>query len=144
MLAGAACSPARAAGKTGGMTKHAFSSAMVPKPTGPYSAAVSSGHFVFVSGQPQADGRGEGLGGSAAEQARRALADLRHHLRSTGLPLDSVVAVTVYLVDADDAAAVDGAFREAFADPFPARTLVGVAWLPGGARVQIDALAARY
>ncbi len=117
---------------------------MVPKPVGPYSAAVSSGHFVFVSAQPQADGRGEEFSGSAADQARRALDDLRHHLRSTGLPPDSIVAVTVYLVDADDAAAVDEAFRDAFAAPFPARTLVGVAWLPGGARVQIDAVAARY
>jgi 2-iminobutanoate/2-iminopropanoate deaminase len=115
-----------------------------PPPSGPHSAAVSAGRLVFVSAQLPVDGRGAVVGGSAAEQARRALDALGHQLRSTGLSLDTVAAVTVYLVDPADTAAVDDVFAAFFAEPRPARTLVGVAWLPGGARLQIEAVAVRY
>jgi 2-iminobutanoate/2-iminopropanoate deaminase len=126
------------------MVRHAFRSMQEPPPLGPYSAAVSAGHLVFVSAQLPVDERGALVGGSAAEQARRALEALGHQLRSTGLSLDAVASVTVYLVDQADTAAVDDAFAAAFAEPRPARTLVGVAWLPGGARLQIEAVAVRY
>ena len=126
------------------MVRHAFRSMQEPPPSGPYSAAVSAGHLVFVSAQLPVDGRGAVVGGSAAEQARRALDALGHQLRSTGLSLDSVATVTVYLVDARDTAAVDDAFFAFFEEPRPARTLVGVAWVPGGARLQIEAVAVRY
>jgi 2-iminobutanoate/2-iminopropanoate deaminase len=126
------------------MSRHAFRSMQEAPPPGPYSAAVSAGHLVFVSAQLPLDERGALVGGSAAEQARRALDALRHQLRSTGLSLDAVASVTVHLVDQADTAAVDDAFAAAFAEPRPARTLVGVAWLPGGARLQLDAVAVRY
>jgi len=126
------------------MSKHAFRSTLVPPPPGPYSAAVSAGRFVFVSAQLPVDERGEVPGGSAADQARRALDHLRHQLRSTGLSLDTVVTATVHVVDPADVAAVDEVWQEYFAEPRPARTLVGVAWLPGAARLQIEAVAARY
>jgi enamine deaminase RidA (YjgF/YER057c/UK114 family) len=90
------------------------------------------------------DERGALVGGSAAELARRALDALGHQLRSTGLSLDAVASVTVYLVDQADTAAVDDAFAAAFSEPRPARTLVGVAWLPGGTLLQLDAVAVRY
>jgi len=126
------------------MARHAFRSMQEPPPSGAYSAAVSAGHLVFVSAQLPVDERGAIVGGSAAEQARRALDALGHQLRSTGLSLDSVATVTVYLVDARDTAAVDDAFFAFFEEPRPARTLVGVAWVPGGARLQIEAVAVRY
>jgi 2-iminobutanoate/2-iminopropanoate deaminase len=126
------------------MVRHAFGSMQEPPPSGPYSAAVSAGHLVFVSAQLPVDERGAVVGGSAAEQARRALDALRHQLRATGLSLDAVTAVTVYLVDPADTGAVDDAFAASFAEPRPARTLVGVAWLPKGARLQVEAVAVRY
>jgi 2-iminobutanoate/2-iminopropanoate deaminase len=126
------------------MARHAFRSMQEPPPRGPYSAAVSAGHLVFVSAQQPVDARGALVGGSAAELARRALEALGHQLRSTGLSPDAVATVTVYLVDHADTAAVDDAFVAFFAEPRPARTLVGVAWLPGGARLQIEAVAVRY
>ena len=126
------------------MTRHAFRSSQVPPPSGAYSAAVSTGQLVFVSAQLPLDERGAILGGSAAEQARRAFDAVGHQLRSTGLPPEAVATVTVYLVDHADAAAVDDAFAAFFAEPRPARTLVGVAWLPGGARLQVEAVAVRY
>jgi len=126
------------------MARRAFRSMQEPPPSGPYSAAVSAGHLVFVSAQLPVDERGAVVGGSAAEQARRALDALGHQLRSTGLSLDTVATVTVYLVDPADTAAIDDAFATFFSEPRPARTLVGVAWLPGGARLQIEAVAVRY
>ncbi|MCX6372423.1 MAG: RidA family protein [Actinobacteria bacterium] len=126
------------------MARHAFRSMQEPPPRGPHSAAVSAGHLVFVSAQLPVDERGAVVGGSAAEQARRALDAVGHQLRSTGLSPDAVATVTVYLVDPADAAPVDDAFAAFFAEPRPARTLVGVAWLPGGALVQIEAVAVRY
>jgi len=126
------------------MSRHAFRSMQEAPPPGPYSAAVSAGHLVFVSAQLPVDERGALVAGSAAEQARRALDALRHQLRSTGLSLDAVASVTVHLVDQADTGAVDDAFAAAFSEPRPARTLVGVAWLPGGARLQLDAVAVRY
>jgi len=126
------------------VTRNAFRSMQEPPPSGPYSAAVSAGHLVFVSAQLPLDERGAVVGGSAAEQARRALEALGHQLRSTGLSLDAVATVTVYLVDAADTAAVDDMLATFFAEPRPACTLVGVAWLPQGARLQIEAVAVRY
>jgi 2-iminobutanoate/2-iminopropanoate deaminase len=131
-------------GKTQVVTRHAFRSMQEPPPSGPYSAAVSAGHLVFVSAQLPVDARGAVIGGSAAEQARRAVEALGHQLRSTGLSLDAVATVTVYLVDPADTVAVDDVFASLFAEPRPARTLVGVAWLPRGARLQIEAVAVRY
>ncbi len=126
------------------MVRHAFRSMQEPPPPGPYSAAVSAGHLVFISAQLPLDERGAVVGGSAAEQAHRALDAVGHQLRSTGLSPAAVATVTVHLVDHADAAAIDDAFAAFFAEPRPARTLVGVAWLPGGARLQIEAVAVRY
>ncbi|MFA4966364.1 MAG: Rid family hydrolase [Thermoleophilia bacterium] len=126
------------------MGRYALRSTQAPPPAGPYSAGVSVGHLVFVSAQLPQGRRGEGLGGSAAEQARRALDNLGHQLRSTGLGLDSVAELRVYLVDPADLAAVDAVCAECFAEPRPARTVVGVAWLPQGARLQVEAVAVRY
>ena len=126
------------------MARHAFRSTQEPPPSGPYSAAVSAGHLVFVSAQLPLDERGEVFGGSAAEQARRALDGLRHQLRSAGLSLDTVAKLTAYVVEPEDAAALDEVIGEYFGEPRPARTVVGVRWLPDGARLQIEAVAVRY
>jgi 2-iminobutanoate/2-iminopropanoate deaminase len=126
------------------MTLHGFRSALAPPPEGPASAAISAGHLVFVSAQLPAGGRGDERGGSAAGQARRALDNLAHQLRATGLGLDRVAALTIHIVDQADLEAVDVVCREYFSEPYPARTVAGAAWLPGGARVQVTAVAVRY
>jgi 2-iminobutanoate/2-iminopropanoate deaminase len=125
------------------MVVHGFTSALVAPPRGPYSAAVSAGHLVFVSAQLPF-GPGEEPGGDAAGQARSAFAHLAHQLRATGLGLESVAALTVYLTDPDDLTAVDDVCREHFSEPYPARSVVGAAWLPGGALLQVAAVAIRY
>jgi 2-iminobutanoate/2-iminopropanoate deaminase len=117
---------------------------MAPSPLGAASPGISSGHFVFISGQLPLDAHGEPVGATAAEQAERALENLGHQLRSTGLSLDDVVSLQIHLVDQADRAAVDAALEAGFSPPYPAVTLAGVPWLPGGARLQVAAIAQRY
>ena len=117
---------------------------MAPAALGAASPGVSSGHFVFVSAQLPLDRAASSAGATAAEQAGRALENLAHQLRSTGLSLDDVVSLEIHLVDPADRAAVDAALEAGFAPPYPAVTLAGVPWLPGGARLQVAAIAQRY
>ena len=102
------------------------------------------GHLVFVSAQLPLDRQGELAGVTAAEQATRAFENLAHQLRSTGLSLEDVASLEIHLVDEADRAAVDAAIEASFIPPYPALTLSGVPWLPGGARLQIAAIAQRY
>jgi 2-iminobutanoate/2-iminopropanoate deaminase len=116
---------------------------MAPPPPGAASAGVSSGHFVFVSAQlPR--GLGGETGSTAAAQTDLAFRNLAHQLRSTGLSLDDVVSLEIHVVDPADQAAVDAALEMWFDPPYPALTLTGVPWLPGGARFQVAAIAQRY
>ena len=117
---------------------------MAPGPLGAGSPGISSGHYVFVSAQLPLDAHGRLVEGTAAEQADRALENLAHQLRSTGLSLDDVVSLEIHLVDAADRASVDAALEARFTPPHPAVTLAGVPWLPGGARLQVAAIAQRY
>ncbi len=117
---------------------------MAPPPFGAASPGISAGHLVFVSAQLPLDARGELEGATAAEQAGRALDNLAHQLRSTGLSLEDVVSLEIHLVDQADRASVDAALEARFVPPYPAVTLAGVPWLPGGARLQVAAIAQRY
>ena len=126
------------------MGRHAIRSAMAPGPYGAASPGISSGHFVFISAQLPLDLRGELTGATAAAQAGQALDNLAHQLRSTGLSLEDVVSLEIHLVDQADRAAVDAALEARFSPPYPAVTLAGVPWLPGGARLQVAAIAQRY
>jgi 2-iminobutanoate/2-iminopropanoate deaminase len=130
------------------MTIYGFRSALAPAPDGPASAAVSAGRLVFVSAQLPGDACGaagsDAAGDSTAGQARRAFDHLAHQLRATGLGLDTVAALTIHLVDPADLEAVDEVCRACFTEPYPARTVAGATWLPGGARLQVAAVAVRY
>ena len=114
-----------------------------PPAVGPYSHAVRAGDLLFCSGQIPLDPVTGELGGTtAAEQARRCLENLHAVCEAAGADLARAVRLTVYMTDLAAFAAVNevyGAFFEA--DP-PARVTVGVAQLPKGAQVEIDAVVA--
>ncbi len=126
------------------MSRHGFDSARAPRPAGPYSSGVSAGHLVIISAQLPLAADGALVDGSPAEQVRRCLDNLAHQLRSQGLGLDSIAELVVYAVDEEDVTAIDATVAEYFGEPRPARTVVGVAWVPHGARLQVGALAIRY
>lgn len=115
-----------------------------PGAIGPYSQAVVSGDLVFCSGQVGLDpASGELVPGGTASEVRRVLANLRAVLAAAGCAPGDVVRTTIFLVDLADFAAVNEVYGEVFAPPYPARSTVGVAALPRGARVEIDAIARR-
>ena len=122
----------------------AIESAGAPAPIGPYSQAVESGGWLFCSGQIALDpATGDIVPGGVGAEARQVLANLAAVLAEAGLAFGDVVKTTIYLVDLADFATVNAIYGECFRAPFPARATVGVAALPRGARVEIEAIARR-
>jgi|SRR5581483_851146 len=115
-----------------------------PAAIGPYSHAVRSGGLLFCSGQiPLDPDSGEVVGESAAEQARRCLENLQAVCAAAGTSLERAVRITVYMTDLAEFAAVNEVYGSFFAgDEPPARVAIGVASLPRGAQVEIDAVVA--
>jgi len=114
------------------------------KPIGPYSiAAEAIGRLVFISGQVAIDpSTGEKETGDAAAQAARIMENLGLVLDDLGLDFDSVVKTTIFLVDMAEFAAVNEVYGRCFTGKPPARSTVQVGALPGGFRVEIEAVAA--
>lgn len=122
----------------------AILSKAAPAPIGPYSQAVQSGGWLFLSGQiPLDPATGTLAGDDASSQTAQVLANLREVLRAAGLSPSDVVKTTIYLVDLASFAAVNELYGEFFAgcSAPPARTTIQVAALPKGALVEIDAIA---
>lgn len=102
---------------------------------GPYSAAVMSGELCFVSGK---------IGGKRddfATEVESAVDALQSELTRAGLKLSDVVLVNVYLTDMSLYSELNTIYARRFPDPYPARACVAVSALPGGARVELQAIA---
>ncbi len=109
---------------------------------GPYSHAVDAGELVYCSGQTPLDpATGKLAEGGVGVQTDRCLSNLFAVLSAAGLGPDDVVKTNVYLVDMADFAAMNEAYARRFGTPYPARTTIGVAALPLGARVEIELIA---
>lgn len=112
-----------------------------PEPIGPYSHSVLSGGLLFCSGQIGLDPEtGELVPGTVAEEAAQCLRNLETVCAAAGTGLDRAVRLTVYTTVMDDFAEINEAYAEFFGDEPPARAVVGVAQLPKGALVEIDAV----
>ena len=114
-----------------------------PAAIGPYSHAVSAAGLLFCSGQiPLDPDTGELVGETPAEQVGQCLRNLSAVCGAAGASLADAVRITVYLTDMGAFAAVNEVYAEFFeADP-PARVAIGVAALPKGAQVEVDAIVA--
>ena len=122
--------------------KNAIATTEAPQAIGPYSQAVSAAPWLFCSGQIGLDpATGALAAGGIEAETQRVLENLRAVLAAAGATLDSVVRTTIYLGDLADFARVNEIYARYFRAPFPARATVGVAALPRGARVEIDAIA---
>ena len=125
-------------------SRETFTSEVAPRAIGPYAQAVAEGDLVFCSGQVGLDpATGRLVPGGVAVEAARALENLAAVLAAAGLGLGDVVKTTVYLLDLAEFAALNEVYARYFHAPFPARATVGVAALPAGARVEIEAVATR-
>ncbi|MER3408888.1 MAG: hypothetical protein C4305_09295 [Thermoleophilia bacterium] len=109
----------------------------------PYSQAIKAGGFVFVAGQVGARPDGSGLAGlGIEEQTEQAMRNLEAILRAAGSSLERVVKTTVFLADLADFEAMNAVYsRYLGGSAPPARATVQAAALPGGALVEIEAIA---
>src|SRR5579859_7003425 len=109
----------------------------------PYSQAIVSGGYVFVSGQLALKPGDKALtGGTIEEQTEQVFANLRAILEASGSGLDRLVKTTVFLANLDDFQGMNSVYARHAGDRPPARSTVEVARLPSGALVEIDAIAA--
>jgi 2-iminobutanoate/2-iminopropanoate deaminase len=124
------------------MPKRAISSDQAPAAIGPYSQAIASGDFLFLSGQIPLDPKsGKVVSGSIEDETRRVMENLSAVLAAANATCDDLVKTTIYLIDMDHFAAVNEVYATYFSATPPARATVQVAALPKGVRVEIDGIA---
>ncbi|MDH3286107.1 MAG: RidA family protein [Betaproteobacteria bacterium] len=122
------------------MPKQIIHSEAAPKAIGPYSQAVRCGNTVYLAGQIGLDPATMELVPGLDAQARRVFENLRAVAQAAGGDLRDIVRLTVYLIDLDDFGRVNEIMVACFAAPYPARATLGVASLPRGALVEVDAI----
>jgi 2-iminobutanoate/2-iminopropanoate deaminase len=111
-----------------------------PAPIGPYSQAVVANGVLYCSGQVPLDPEsGELVDGGIAEQASRCLESLDAVCRAAGTRLSDAARIGIFLTDMEQFPKVNDVYATFFEQPFPVRTTVGVAALPKGALVEMDA-----
>ena len=114
-----------------------------PAAAGPYSHAVISNGLIFLSGQTPVDPEtGRLVEGSTGEQTRRCLDNLAIVAAAAGAQLSDAVRVGIYVTDISTFKEVNEAYGTYFTSDPPARSTIGVAALPLGAQVEIDAVLA--
>ena len=112
-----------------------------PSAIGTYSQAVRAGDTVYISGQIPLDPKTmEIVAGDMDAMIRRVFDSLKAVAEAAGGGLDQVVRVTIYLTDLNHFPLVNEIMAEYFAEPYPARAAVGVASLPKGVPVEMDAI----
>ena len=121
---------------------HIVSTDEAPAAIGPYSQAVVSDGWIYVSGQIPLDPEtGEQETGTVAAQTHRVFKNLKAVLEAAGGSLDSVVRPTVFLADMDRFAEMNEVYASYFGSHRPARAAVQAARLPRDVQVEIDAIA---
>lgn len=123
--------------------KKEITSDAAPPAAGPYSLAVESDGFVFVSGLIPTDRNGAPVPKTVAMQTAKTMDNVSAVLKSAGLTMNDVVKTTIYLTDMESFAAMNEVYSSYFSKPYPARACIGVSSLPKGVSVMIDAIARR-
>ena len=112
-----------------------------PKAIGSYSQAVKVDRTVYLSGQiPLVPESMELIEGDMATQIRRVFDNLLAVCQAAGGELGDIVKLNVFLTNLGDFPVVNEIMAEYFSEPYPARAAIGVAALPKGAGVEMDAI----
>jgi reactive intermediate/imine deaminase len=123
------------------MSREIISTANAPAAIGPYSQAIRCGHTVYLSGQiPLDPSDGKMVEGPIEVHIRRVFDNLRALSRAAGGDLDRIAKLNVFLTDLGNFAEVNRIMAEYFQSAYPARAAIGVASLPRGAQVEMDAV----
>ncbi|OBH08182.1 RidA family protein [Mycobacterium sp. E1747] len=111
----------------------------VPRPVGPYSSAVRAGDWLILSGQlGRIPDSGQLVDGGSAAQTRQILANIVAILGDCAASLADVAKTTIFVTDIGSLEEVNATYAEVFGEFRPARSMVEVAALPGGAAVEIE------
>lgn len=122
------------------MTKSIIRTDNAPAAIGTYSQAVSVGNLVFLSGQiPLLPETMELISDDFRDQAQQAFANLSAVAAAAGGSLNDLVKINIYLTDLNNFQLVNEVMGALFSEPFPARAAVGVAALPRGAAIEVEA-----
>jgi reactive intermediate/imine deaminase len=123
------------------MSRQPIHTDSAPAAIGTYSQAIRAGDTVYLSGQIPLDPQTmELVSGGAEPQIRQVFDNLMAVAEAAGGTLADVAKLTVYLTDLGDFSTVNEVMAEYFTEPYPARAAIGVAQLPKGATVEMDAV----
>ena len=123
------------------MAKEIITTDKAPQAIGTYSQAVRVGSTVYLSGQiPLLPETMEMVDGDIESHIRRVFENLRAVARAAGGDLKDVVKLNVFLTDLANFPVVNQVMAHYFSEPYPARAAIGVAALPKGAPVEMDAV----
>ena len=122
------------------MARQIIQTDAAPKAIGTYSQAVRCGATVYLAGQIGLDPQTMEVVAGVGPQIHRVFQNLQAVARAAGGDLKDVVKLTVYLTDLANFALVNETMTAYFSAPYPARAAVGVASLPRGAQVEVDAI----
>ena len=124
------------------MSREVIQTEAAPAAIGPYSQAVRTGDTLYLSGQiPLDPATMELVDGSVEAQIRRVFDNLAAVLDAAGAGLGDIAKLNIYLTDLTHFPLVNELMSEYFGEPYPARAAIGVAALPKGAQVEMDAIA---
>jgi 2-iminobutanoate/2-iminopropanoate deaminase len=124
------------------MTRNEIVTNEIAQPVGPFSAAVTTGQFLYLSGLVAQDpSSGKLVPGGVAEQTEQIFKNAAAILRAAGKDLSHVVKVTVFLTDISVFPKINEIYGRHFDKPYPARTTIAVVALPLGAQVEFDIIA---
>lgn len=114
-----------------------------PKAIGPYSQAVASHPFLFVSGQLPVDPEtGKIVEGDISAKTRQVLSNIQAILKEAGFAVEDVVRAEIFLMDLKDFQTVNQVYGELFSGATPpARQTIQVAGLPLGSPIEISCIA---
>ncbi|AKH20704.1 RidA family protein [Sedimenticola thiotaurini] len=123
------------------MEKEIIRTDLAPQAIGTYSQAVKVGNTVYLSGQiPLVPETMEMVEGDMEAQIRRVFDNLQAVARAAGGELKDVAKLNIFLTDLTHFPLINSIMAEYFSQPYPARAAIGVAELPKGAAVEMDAV----
>jgi reactive intermediate/imine deaminase len=120
--------------------KTIISTPFAPAAIGPYSQAVKVGNTVYLSGQIPLDPATMHLVDGIENQIKRVFDNLTAVCIASGGTLNDIVKLSVFMIDLGHFAKVNEIMVTYFKEPFPARAAIGVASLPRGAQVEMEAV----
>ncbi|MCU1718916.1 RidA family protein [Pseudomonas sp. 5P_3.1_Bac2] len=122
------------------MSKSVISSDKAPAAIGTYSQAIKAGNTVYMSGQIPLDPKTMELVEGFEAQTVQVFENLKAVAEAAGGSFKDIVKLNIFLTDLSHFAKVNEVMGRYFEQPYPARAAIGVAALPRGAQVEMDAI----